>query len=143
MISGGFENDDIETLAEILERELQSHSRKCGIFFAMFVLAFVSLVVALALVGVRLAEVVGSPAGSAVIGQQFILIQVVAPLAAVALSFFGGWWGAQNCLHSIERTLCAARNRRFKLFETFLGEIQCSGKHKHRAWLEIVKSAVM
>lgn len=143
MIVSGIENEDIETLAEILERERMSHRRKCSIFLAMFMLAFGALVVALALVGVRLAAVVSSQVGAQVVGQQFAMIQVIAPLAAVALSFFGGWWAAQNCVHSIERTLCAARNRRIKLFETFLGQMQCSGREKQRAWLEILKSAVM
>lgn len=143
MIVSGIDSEDIATLAEILERERESHRRKCSIFLGMFALAFVSLVVALALVGLRLAEVVSSPIGMTVLGDQFQMLSVVAPLAAVALSFFGGWWAAQNCVHSIERTLCAARNQRFKLFETFLGQMQCSGKEKHRAWLEILKSAVM
>lgn len=140
---GTFDNEDIETLAEILERERRSHCRKCNIFLGMFVIAFVSLVVALALVGVNLAGVIGSPGGARLLGEQFPVFQVVAPLAAVALSFFGGWWATQNCIHSIERTLFAARNRRIKLFETFLGQIQCSGREKQRAWLEILKSAVM
>jgi hypothetical protein len=143
MIAGGIDNDDIETLAEILVRERISYSRRCGLFLTMFVLAFCSLVVALALVGARLAAVVGSPVGAQALGFQFGLVQVIVPLAAVALSFFGGWWAAQNCLHSIDRTLCAARNQRLRLFETFLSQIQCSGKEKQRAWLEIIKAAVM
>jgi hypothetical protein len=140
---GAFDTEDIDTLAEILERERKSHCRKCSIFLVMFVIAFVSLVVALALVGVNLAGVIGSPGGARAMADQFPVFQVVAPLTAVALSFFGGWWATQNCIHSIERTLFAARNRRMKLFETFLGQIQCSGKDKQRAWLEILKAAVM
>ncbi|MGD2132332.1 MAG: hypothetical protein PVI23_06025 [Maricaulaceae bacterium] len=143
MIEGGIESDDIETLAEILEREHKAHRRKCSVCFAMFLLAFSSLVVALVLVGVRLAIVISSPVGAEALGLQFALFQVLAPLTAVALSFFGAWWAAQNCLNSMERALCAARNKRQRLFETFLGQIQCAGKEKQRAWLEIVKSAVM
>jgi hypothetical protein len=143
VFASGIDTEDIETLAQILEREHASHSRRCTVCFAMFVLAFVSLVVALALVGVRLAIVVSAPVGAEALGLQFGLFQVLVPLAAVALSFFGAWWAAQNCLNSIERTLCAARNRRLKLFETFLGQMQCAGREKQRAWLEIIKSAVM
>jgi hypothetical protein len=143
MIVSGIDAEDLDTLAQILEREHVSHRRKCGVCFAMFLLAFSALVVALVLVGVRLAIAVSSPLGSEALGLQFALFQVLAPLAAVALTFFGAWWAAQNCLNSIERTLCAARNQRLKLFETFLNQIQCAGKEKQRAWLEIIKSAVM
>lgn len=146
MITGheGIESDDIETLAEILEREHHSHSRRRTVCFAMFVLVFSALVLALALVGVQMAlNVIKSPVGLQAQGLQFGMLQVLAPLAAVALSFFGAWWAAQNCLNSIERTLCAARKQRLKLFQTFLGQIQCAGKEKQRAWLEIIKSAVM
>ncbi len=142
MISG-IDDDDIQTLAEILEHEQAMHRRKCSICFAMFLFAFCSLVVALVLVAIQLATAMSAPAGLESLGGGFALFQVLAPLAAVALSFFGAWWAAQNCLHAIERTLCAARNQRFKLFHTFLGQIKCADKEKQRAWLEIVKSAVM
>jgi hypothetical protein len=142
MIVDGIDADDIETMAEILERELIAHRRKCHFCLALFGIGFVTLVVALVLVAVRLAVVAGSPLGAQGLGGQLALVQVVSPIAAMALGAFGAWWGAQNCLNTIERTLYAARNKRVKLFQTFLKEIQCAGKEKQRAWLEIIKSVI-
>jgi hypothetical protein len=143
MVTHDIEPDDIETLSQILEDEKRSHRRKRFLCFAMFVFSFICLVLALVLVAIRLVTVATAPAGAGALGMQFAMLQVLVPLAAVALSFFGAWWGVQNCLNSIERTLCAARNRRPQLFAVFFKEIQCAGKDKQRAWLEIIKSAVM
>jgi len=142
MLASGVEYEDIETLAQILEREKVMHRRRCALCFAMFVFAFCALVVALVVVGVHLASVLGWTAFSVPVAE-FALFQVPAMLAGVAMLFFSSWWAAQNCVNTIERTLCAARNGRLKLFQTFLGEIQCAEEKKRRAWLEILKGAVM
>ena len=84
MIVSGIDAEDLDTLAQILEREHVSHRRKCGVCFAMFLLAFSALVVALVLVGVRLAIAVSSPLGSEALGLQFALFQVLAPLESMA-----------------------------------------------------------
>jgi hypothetical protein len=144
MIATSIDQEDLDMLAEILEREIKLHRGKCRLCLGMFVVAFVALALALALIGVRLAaDLIGGGGDLGDLASQFVLIQALAALSAVALSFFGAWWTAQNCLNSIERTLFAARNRRMKLFESFIGQIECAGKQKQRAWLEIVKSAVM
>lgn len=142
MIATGIEHDDIQTLAEILENEKILHKRKCLMCLVMFGLAFVALVVALVVLGVQLAKIMGSGAADDLDGQ-FAWFQVLAPLAGAAMLFFSSWWAAQNCLNAIERTLCAARNQRMKLFQTFLGQIKCADKEKQQAWLEIVKGVVM
>jgi hypothetical protein len=142
MISGAIEADDLETLTEILELEKNSYRQKRSLCFAMFMLAFACLAIALTLVVVRLASVASEPVGLAELGGQAMLLPVLAPLAAVSLSFFGMWWAVQNCLNTIERSLCAARNRRAQLFGVFVKEIQCANKEKQRAWLEIIKAVV-
>jgi hypothetical protein len=143
MIKGGIEADDIETLAQILEHEKKSHSHKRSLCFFMFIISLASLVIALIVIAVRLAVMSFASDGAIEISSQFLMLQFLAPLAAVALSFFGAWWAVQNCLNSIERTLFAARNQRLHLFTRFLEQIQCADKEKRRAWLEILKSAVM
>jgi len=142
MIAAGIEDDDIETLSEILESEKILHKRKCMMCLVMFGLAFVALLGALVVLGVQLAKVMGA-GGAGNLDEQFAWFQVLAPLAGAAMLFFSSWWAAQNCLNAIERTLCAARNRRMKLFQTFLGQIKCADKDKQQAWLEIVKGVVM
>ncbi len=143
--TAGIDHDDLDVLALILERELAVHRAKCRLCLIMFAIAFAALALALALIGVRLAGDLLDSGGADVadIAGQMVLVQALAALSAVALSFFGAWWTAQNCLNSIERTLFAARHRRMKLFQSFMGQIQCAGKQKQRAWLELVKSAVM
>jgi hypothetical protein len=143
MIKGEIDHGDIETLAQILEHEKRSHTHKRSLCFAMFMACFVCLVAALAMIAVRLAMLTLAPDGAMELSSQLLLLQFLAPLAAVALSFFGAWWAVQNCLNSIERTLFAARNQRPHLFAKFLEQIQCADKEKRRAWLEIIKSAVM
>lgn len=138
-----FDPEDIQTLAEILEKEKRSHLRKCGLCFAMFAVAVAVLLVAFALVVLTVASEFSSGAGIEVLGRHAILVQVVGSLAGAVLLFFSVWCSAQNCLNTIERTLCAARNQRVKLFETFLGQIQCADKRKREAWMEIVKGVVM
>lgn len=142
MIATSIDQDDIDALAEILESEKTLHRRKCTMCFVMFAMAFLALVGALVIVGVQLASVFGAQ-GVEALGDQFLMFQVLAPLAGAAMLFFSSWWAAQNCLHAIERTLCAARHRRVKLFQTFLGQIKCADKEKRTAWLEIVKGVVM
>jgi len=142
MITTGIEQEDIQTLAEILESERKLHRRKCMLCLVMFGMSFFALVIALVVLGVQLAKVLGTD-GAAGLDAQFAWFQVLAPLAGAAMLFFSSWWAAQNCLNAIERTLCAARNQRMKLFETFLGQIKCADKEKQKAWLEIVKGVVM
>lgn len=141
MIEGQIEPEDLETLEAILERELRHHRNKCRLWLALFAVAFVSLVLALICVFIQLAfDISGS--GFTTFGGQFQLFQVLAPLAGATLLCYGAWGGAQNCLSGIERSLFAARNGRLNLFRGFLGQIQCAGKHKTKAWLEIVKGVV-
>jgi hypothetical protein len=142
MIATGIEQEDIKTLSEILESEKKLHQRKCMMCLIMFAVAFVALVIALVVLGVQLALIMNA-SGVGEISGQFAWFQVLAPLAGAAMLFFSSWWAAQNCLNAIERTLCAARNQRMKLFETFLGQIKCADKDKQAAWLEIVKGVVM
>jgi len=143
MVSGGIDKDDIETLAQILEHEKRGHKRKRSLCFAMFLLSFGCLVLALAFLGLRAASMLIGDGGGDVLSAQIWMLQILAPLAAVAVSFFSAWWAVQNCLNSIERTLFAARANRPHLFAKFLDQIQCADREKRRAWLEIVKSAVM
>lgn len=141
MIANEIEPEDLQTLEAILERELLHHRNKCRLWLALFIVAFASLVLALICVFVQLAFDIRA-SGIASFGGQFQLFQVLAPLAGSTLLCYGAWGGAQNCLTGIERSLFAARSGRFNLFRGFLGQIQCAGKHKTQAWLEIVKGVV-
>ena len=142
MIATGIDQEEIQTLSEILEVEKKLHRRKCFMCLVMFAIAFIALLIALVVLLIQVLDIMGSNAVGNLDGQ-FAWFQVLAPLAGAAMLFFSSWWAAQNCLNAIERTLCAARNQRLKLFETFLGQIKCADKGKQQAWLEIVKGVVM
>ncbi len=145
MIASQFDPEDLQTLEEILENEKRVHARKCSMCFALFASAVVVLIAAFIMVVITLAADLsgGGALGIEDIGEHAVLVQALGTLAGAVLLFFSIWCGAQNCLNTIERTLCAARNQRMKLFETFLSQIQCADKKKKEAWLEIVKGVVM
>jgi hypothetical protein len=137
-----YEEDDIVALSQILESEIKSHATKGSLCFAMFAVSFAALVLGLVLGGARVVSLVMAQSGGADIGEEVWLLQLLIPLATVAVSFFGAWWGVQNCVNSIERTLFAARARRHKLFATFVQQIQCADQKKKKLWVELVKGVI-
>jgi hypothetical protein len=131
------EQGDIEALAEILEAEKQNHCRKRGLCFGLFLFSLIMLVfatctVTFLFVSGRLSE---GPAA-----EWLGALQLLTPLSAAVIGFFGSWWAAQNCINSIERTLFAARAGRAKLFASFLGNLQCADKKKRQVWMDMVAS---
>ncbi len=133
------EPDDIEALAAILENEKQSHCRKRGLCFGLFVASFAVLIFAIAVLTFLLAT---GQLGDAITGNSLGFLQVLAPLSALVVGFFGMWWAVQNCINSIERTLYAARAGRHRLFASFLEQLQCADKNKRRLLLDIVGAVV-
>ncbi len=133
------EPEDIEALAAILENEKQSHCRKRGLCFGLFVASFAVLIFAIAVLTFLLAT---GQLGDAITGNSLGFLQVLAPLSALVVGFFGMWWAVQNCINSIERTLYAARAGRHRLFASFLEQLQCADKNKRRLLLDIVGSVV-
>jgi hypothetical protein len=129
------EQGDIEALAEILEAEKRHHCRTRGLCFGLFLFSLVMLVIA-----------VGTIATLVLTGhltQEWLsAIQLLTPMSAAVIGFFGSWWACQNCINSIERTLFAARAGRQKLFTSFLGNLQCADKKKRALWMEMATSLV-
>ncbi|HVY88452.1 MAG TPA: hypothetical protein VG942_06260 [Hyphomonadaceae bacterium] len=133
------EQDDIEALAAILEAERLHHCRARGMCFGLFLFSLVMLVFATATIAfVFVSGRISDGSGSEWLGA----LQLLTPLSAAVIGFFGSWWAAQNCINSIERTLFAARTGRAKLFAGFLGNLQCADKKKRKLWMEMVASLV-
>lgn len=131
------EQDDIEVLTQMLESERRHHQWKRMLCVWLFVFWFALLVVALGLVAwVTLGGRVE------LLTSQFTWLQWVTALAVAVMSTFSMLCAAQYCIHSIERTLFAARAGRPKLFETCLNQVQCASKEKRRLWLEVVKDVI-
>jgi ABC-type nickel/cobalt efflux system permease component RcnA len=131
--------EDIEALAAILENEKQSHCRKRGLCFGLFVASFAVLIMAIVVLTFLLMT---GRLGDVITGNSLGFLQVLAPLSALVVGFFGMWWAVQNCINSIERTLYAARAGRHRLFASFLEQLQCADKGKRRMLLDIVGSVV-
>jgi hypothetical protein len=133
------EQDDIEALAAILEAEKLNHCRTRGLCFGLFLFSLVMLVFA---VGIFAVVFVVNTSNHADIDKWLPALQLLPPMSAAVIGFFGSWWAAQNCINSIERTLFAARAGRVKLFASFLGNLQCADKKKRRVWMDMAASLV-
>lgn len=136
-LQSSFDQDDIKALAEILEQEHRHHCHKRTICFWLFVFWFVMLVAAIGLAAYIVLRPESGPMDS-----TLAWVQALTALSAAVVSFFSMWWTVQNCIHSIERTLFAARAGRYQLFSSLLGDVQCADKEKRRVWLEVIKAAV-
>jgi hypothetical protein len=135
-----FSANHVEQLAQLLEMEKAGHRTKRSWCLAMFTISFVCLMLALVAVGISVVKLLDNP--NMVPGWQLTMLQVLAPLAAVAVSLFSTWWAVQNCLHSIDRALFAARNASPELFAALLNQVQCADGKKKKLWLEVIKSVV-
>jgi len=133
------EQSDIEALALILEAEKQNHCRTRGLCFGLFLFSLVMLVFA---VGIFAVVFVINTTNNADIDKWLPALQLLPPMSAAVIGFFGSWWAAQNCINSIERTLFAARAGRAKLFASFLGNLQCADKKKRQVWMDMAASLV-
>jgi len=133
------EQSDIDALAAILESEKQNHCRTRGLCFGLFLFSLVMLIFALVIFG---AVLVISSADLVDIGAWLPALQLLPPMSAAVIGFFGSWWAAQNCINSIDRTLFAARAGRLKLFASFLGNLQCADKKKRRMWVDMAASLI-
>ncbi len=139
MSDSHIELGDVEALAAILEAEKESHCRTRGLCFGLFLFSLVLLVFAVC--GFAALFVVGM-ANDIDIDKWLTPLQLLPPMSAAVIGFFGSWWAAQNCINSIERTLFAARTGRLKLFTNFLSNLQCADKKKRRMWLDVAASLV-
>ena len=139
MIAQHIEHSDIETLAQILEAEKLNHCRTRGMCFGLFLFSLVMLIFGVVIFGFVL---VISSAEQADIGTWLPALQLLPPMSAAVIGFFGSWWAAQNCINSIDRTLFAARAGRLKLFASFLENLQCADKKKRRMWVDMATSLI-
>ena len=129
------EQEDIEALAAILELEKKHHCRTRGLCFGLFMFSLALLVIAIVTIAVLFL--------TGRISQEWLsAIQLLTPMSAAVIGFFGSWWACQNCINSIERTLFAARAGRIKLFTSFLGNLQCADKKKRALWMEMATSLI-
>lgn len=136
MSSHGFAPEDIEALAEILENECKSHRKRRLFCLSLFVFSLVLLIAGM--VGVAWLTIVDHRDA-----LELRWANSLTALGAITMGAFGAWYASQNCIHSIERTLYAARAGREKLFVTFLQQVQCAGKEKRRVWLDLAKDIVI
>lgn len=139
MINHDIEHDDVDALAAILEAERLNHCRTRAICFGLFLFSLVMLVFGVVIFGVVF--IIASN-NNASMDQWLPTLQILPPLSAAVVGFFGSWWAAQNCINSIERTLFAARAKRLKLFASFLGNLQCADKKKRAVWMEMATSLI-
>ena len=130
----------VEQLAQLLEMEKAGHRSKRRWCLVMFSVSIVCLLLALVGVGIALFKMLESPGSQP--GWQLTVLQIVGPLAALAVSMFTTWWAVQNCLHSIDRALYAAKAGSPELFAALLDQVQCADNKKKKLWLEVVKSVV-
>lgn len=132
-----YEPEDIDALASILEKECKHYRLNRAICFGLFVFWLVLLIAALVL-----AAWVTIGAHNDLLSGPLVWLQALGAMSAAVISFFSMWWTAQNCIHSIERTLFAARAGRSQLFVSFLSQVQCASKEKRKMWLEVIKDVV-
>lgn len=133
------EDDDVETLAAILEAERLNHCRTRAVCFGLFMFSLVMLVFGVVIFGIVF---IFAATNDVSMDQWLPTLQLLPPLSAAVVGFFGSWWAAQNCINSIERTLFAARAKRMKLFASFLGNLQCADKKKRAVWVEMATSLI-
>lgn len=135
MSTAQIDQADIDALAAILESEKLHHCRARGLCFGLFLFSLVMLVIGIVTISVLFL--------SGRINQEWLsAIQLLTPMSAAVIGFFGSWWACQNCINSIERTLFAARAGRLKLFTSFLGNLQCADKKKRQLWMEMATSLI-
>jgi|LauGreDrversion4_1035100.scaffolds.fasta_scaffold392509_2 hypothetical protein len=135
MSTAQIDQADIDALAAILESEKLHHCRARALCFGLFLFSLVMLVIGIVTISVLFL--------SGRISQEWLsAIQLLTPMSAAVIGFFGSWWACQNCINSIERTLFAARAGRLKLFTSFLGNLQCADKKKRKLWMEMAESLV-
>jgi hypothetical protein len=134
MLSGhNVEAEDVAALAQILEGERKTAASKRSVCFALSILLFMLLVAAFSLMAYAMFQ------GHEDLFQSLVPIgSVLTGLSAGVLTFFNLGCGAQNCIHSIERSLVAARHGRHKLFVTFVEQVQCADKNKKQLIMEWV-----
>lgn len=131
---------DVQTLAAILELERAAHCRTRSLCFGLFVFCFVLLVAGLAIAVLFLTGADRQLSGGS--GAALAVLQVLSVLSGGVFGFFSLWWAAQNCIHTIERTLFAAKAGRHQLFLGFVEQLQCAGKKKREIIIDLLKSGV-
>ncbi|SRR5690349_3751522 len=139
MSDHNIEHGDVEALAAILEAERVNHCRTRGLCFGLFLFSLIMLVFGVVIFGVVF---IIAATQEISIDHWLPTLQLLPPLSAAVVGFFGSWWAAQNCINSIERTLFAARAGRMKLFASFLGNLQCADKKKRRVWVDMAASLI-
>jgi hypothetical protein len=133
------EHGDVEALAAILEAERLNHCRTRGLCFGLFLFSLVMLIFAVVIFGIVF---IIAATNDVSIDQWLPTLQLLPPMSAAVVGFFGSWWASQNCINSIERTLFAARAGRVKLFANFLGNLQCADKKKRQVWMDMAASLI-
>ncbi len=133
------DSSDVEALAEILTAEMHKHARTRGLCFGLFLFTLVLLILAVVVFGLVF---INRRSNGLQMDQWLPTLQLLPPLSAAVIGFFGSWWATQNCINSIERTLFAARASRTKLFAAFLGNLQCVNKKKRLVWMEMAASLI-
>lgn len=139
MSDHNIDHGDVEALAAILEAERLNHCRTRGLCFGLFLFSLIMLIFGVVIFGVVF---IIAATNEISIDHWLPTLQLLPPLSAAVVGFFGSWWAAQNCINSIERTLFAARAGRMKLFASFLGNLQCADKKKRRVWVDMAASLV-
>lgn len=128
------DEDECAVLAELLEKEKRGHRGIRTICLLLFVFSFVLLLSLLAFVVFQFTQ------GGRNQYTTIDFLQILAPIAALMIGFFSSWWAANNCVNSIERSLFAARHRKWKLFLGFVEQLQCASKKKRSMLMDVAGS---
>lgn len=133
------EPEDIEAVSAMLENEKQSHCRRRGLCFGLFVASSVVWILTIAVLVVALAVLLMNGRLDDVLDpKSLVFVQVLAVLSTAVMGSFTLWWAAQKCINSIERTLHFARQGRHRLFASFVNQLECTDKNKRALLLDIV-----
>ena len=138
MIAQAIDQDDIDLLASILEKEKRHHCRVRAACLGLFLFSFILLLGTLATLAYLFAVNITDLSGD----LWLPLLQVLAPISAAMIGFFASWCAAQNCINSIDRSLYAAHAGKFRLFAGFVKDLQCASKKKRSIWMDMIGSVI-
>jgi len=131
-----FDVEDMQLLSGLLEQEKRRRKTTSLVCLMLFVVSFVFFLGALALVGYILA------AGGLdeLQDSSLSLFNSVGAISGAMMLSFTFWHSAQNCIHSIDRSLVAAKAGRVELFAGFVRNIDCMSKKNRGVLLEAAGS---
>jgi len=131
-----FAPEDIQFLSGMLEQEKRRRRATSRVCLILFVVSFLFFLGALALIGYILA----SGEVQTLQDSSLSLFNSVGAISGAMMLSFTFWNSAQNCIHSIDRSIIAAKAGRIQLFAGFVRNIDCMSKKNRGVLLEAAGS---